>query len=187
MSFPLSEQDRAVVLATLEEIRSEPPPSNRAGQGCVMALPGFLLLLVFPIVGRMMGIQGGAAAVVLILGGVLLVVGLALWFTAGGAERGRATAAAEAALRVLEDRGQDGETYLRAATLLLCNAYATHGPSTVQSFDFGVGASRLGAQRERVMAVEEVLLGEGAIYPVFTSQEPDTEDTGRRAGGDPQP
>lgn len=170
MNAPLSENDRRTVLETLAEIRSEPPPRNYAGVGCVMALPGFVLLLVFPMVGRLLDVSSALATGVLITGGVLLVVGLILWYTAGGLQRGHAIAAAEAALRTLESGEEDREVLLRAATLLLCNAYATYGPATAQAFDFAVAGRRMGPRLALVMGVEEVLLGESAIYPVFTGE-----------------
>lgn len=168
MSEILRDVDRRVVRETLDEIRAEPAPRSLAGVGCVMALPGFLLLLVFPLVARKLAVASGPATAVLVVGGVLLVVGLGLWFSAGGFVRGRFIAAAEAALRTLEKGEKEREVLLRAATLLLCNAYATYGPSTAETFDFAEGRRRLGPRLDLVMAVEEVLLAEGVIYPVFT-------------------
>lgn len=168
MSHPLSDEDRRAVLETLGEIRASPPPRQWAGPGCIMALPGFLLLLVVPVLGRRFGLPTGAAVTLLVVGGALLVVGLVLWFSAGGLVRGHVMTAAEAALRVLESADDDRDVLLRAATLLLCNAWATHGPSTVEAFDFTAARARLGARLELVTEVESVLLDEGAIYPVFT-------------------
>lgn len=168
VSAPLTEQDRRAVLGTLEEIRSAPPPRDLAGVGCVMALPGFVLLLVVPVLGRRLGLPAGAAVPVLVVGGALLIVGLVLWLTAGGFVRGRSIAAAEAALRTLEAGDDDREVLLRAATLLLCHAYATYGPSTAEAFDFGAARARIGPRLELVTAVEGVLLEKGEIYPVFT-------------------
>jgi hypothetical protein len=169
VSAPLPEQDRRTVLEALREIRASPPPRNWAGPGCVMTLPGFVLLLVLPVVGKRLDVGPGVATPLIVLGGVLLVVGLVLWLSAGGFARGHVTAAAEAALRTLEAGDEDREVLLRAATLLLCNAYATRGPSTVEAFDFGAARGRLGPRLELVAAVEAVLLEEGAICPVFTS------------------
>ncbi len=136
-----------------------------------MALPGFALLLVVPLLARRIGLASGAAVPLLVAGGALLVVGLVLWFGAGGFARGRVTAAAEAALRVLEAGDEEREVLLRAATLLLCHAWATHGPSTVEAFDFATARARVGDRLDLVTAVERVLLAEGAIYPVFTPDE----------------
>lgn len=172
MDLPLRDNDRAAVLDTLAEIRAAPPPRNWAGVGCVTALPGFTLLLVFPVVGRKFGVDPTLATAVLVVGGFLLLVGLVLWFTAGGFVRGHTIAAAEAALRTLESGEEDRGVLLRAATLLLCNAYATHGPSTAEAFDFQEGRRRLGARLPLVEAVEAILLAEGAIYPVFTDPPP---------------
>ena len=105
----------------------------------------------------------------LVLGGVLLVVGIVLSVGAGGFARGHVTAAAEAALRTLEAGDEDREVLLRAATLLLCNAWASYGPSTVEAFDFAAARVRLGPMLSLVSEVEGVLLEEGVIYPVFTA------------------
>ncbi|MDP2956285.1 MAG: hypothetical protein Q8N53_07680 [Longimicrobiales bacterium] len=168
MSSPLPDRDRLLVLETLQEIRSAPPPRSLAGLGCVMALPSFFLVLVFPVVGRRLDVSSALATTVLVIGGALLVVGLLLWFTAGGFVRGHTIAAAEAALRTLEAGDEDRDVLLRAATLLLCNAYATYGPSTAEAFDFEAARARLGPRLELVLAVEGILLKEGATYPVFT-------------------
>ena len=169
MREPLRDTERLVVRETLRELREAPAPRNLAGVGCVMALPAFVVLLVFPMVGRWLGVDAGQAKLVLIPAGLILLVGLLLWFTAGGFARGHVTAAAEAALRTLEAGDDDADVLLRAATLLLLNAYATYGPSTTEAFDFGAARRRLGARLDLVLAVERLLLEDGAIYPVFTT------------------
>ncbi|MHB1192163.1 MAG: hypothetical protein ACYC6F_03875 [Longimicrobiales bacterium] len=168
MSSSLSEQDRRAVLDTLGEIRASPPARDWSRPGCLMALPG-LLLLVLPVAGKGLGLTSGLVTPLLVLGGVLLVVGIVLRLGAGGFARGHVTAAAEAALRALEAGDEDREVLLRAATLLLCNAWAAYGPSTVEAFDFAAARARLGPRLTLVTEVEGILLEEGAIYPVFTA------------------
>lgn len=160
-------------MEALDEIRAAPPMRDWAGTGRAMALPGLALLLVIPVVGKELGLGPVVATPLLVIGGVLLVVGIVLGLSAGGFARGHFTAAAEAALRTLEAEDEDREVLLRAATLLLCNAWATYGPSTVAALDFGAARRRLGARLELVTAVEDVLLEEGAIHPVFTLVEGD--------------
>lgn len=169
MTPPLTDADRLVARGTLEEIRATPPPRSWAGVGCVLALPGFVLLLVFPVVARRFALGAGVATPVLVVGISLLVVGLLLWFTAGGFVRRSAAAAAEAALRTLEGDEDDRELLLRGATLLLTHAYATQGPATARTFDLDAARRRLGGRLELVVAVERFLLDEGAIHPVFTA------------------
>lgn len=139
-----------------------------------MALPGFAILLIFPVVGRMMDLGSGIATVVLIVGGALVVVGVVLWFSAGGFVRGHAQAAAEAALRTLEGGEEDREVLLRAATLLVVNGYATYGPTTATAVDVAKARTRLGKHLGLVEAVEGLLLEEGAAYPLFTMPEPES-------------
>jgi len=164
----LSESDRGIVREALDEIRATPSPVDRAPLGCAIALPGFAILLVFPMVGRMVDLGSGVATVALGLGGLLVVVGVVLWFSAGGFVRGHAVAAAEAALRTLESGEEDREVLLRAATLLVVNAYATYGPTTSTAVDVDKARTRLGKHLGLAEAVEGMLLEEGAAYPIFT-------------------
>ncbi len=129
------------------------------------------MLLVFPVVARLLDVTSGVATAVISAAIVLLVVGLVLWFTAGGFVRGHAVAAAEAAIRTLEgwraDAG-DREEALRAATLLLMNALASYGPTTSEAFPVEEARRRIAHMMPLVLAVERELLAREAIYPVFT-------------------
>lgn len=179
MNEQLSGPDRDVVREAFAELEATPRPADRAPLGCVIALPGFLLLLVFPVIGKMMNVGPGVAEIVIGGGVLLLVVGLGIWFTAGGMVRKHASAAAEAALRQLAAPDEsDREVLLRAAALLLANTYTTYGPSKVASTDFNAARSRLGERVDLVMAVERLLLEDEAIYPAFT-----TGEGGAREGG----
>ena len=171
MNIPLSDIERRIVREALDEIRATPSPVDRAPLGCAIALPGFAVLLIFPVVGRMLGLGSAVATLALILGGVLVVVGVVLWFSAGGFVRGHALAAAEAALRTLEADDEDQEVLLRAATLLVVNGYATYGPTTSTAVDVDKARTRLGKHLGMVEAVERLLLEEGAAYPIFTKSE----------------
>ncbi|HSG09461.1 MAG TPA: hypothetical protein VLA36_13960 [Longimicrobiales bacterium] len=171
MNMLLSDIERRIVHEALDEIRATPSPVDRAPLGCAIALPGFAVLLVFPVVGRMLGLGSGVATLALILGGALVVVGVVLWFSAGGFVRGHALAAAEAALRALEADDEDREVLLRAATLLVVNGYATYGPTTSTAVDVDKARVRLGKHLGMVEAVERLLLEEGAAYPIFTKSD----------------
>jgi hypothetical protein len=168
VTIPLSDTDRRIIDEALNEIRSTPSPVDRAPLGCTIALPGFAILLVLPVVGRMVSLGSAVGTVALGVGGVLVVVGVVLWFSAGGFVRGHAQAAAEAALRTLEGGEDDREVLLRAATLLVVNAYATYGPTSSSSVDVDRARARLGKHLGLVEAVEGLLLEEGAAYPIFT-------------------
>jgi len=172
---PLPEADRRIVREALDEIRATPSPVDRAPLGCAIALPGFAILLIFPVVGRMLALGSGVATLALTLGGALVVVGVVLWFSAGGFVRGHAQAAAEAALRTLEANDEDRDVLLRAATLLVVNGYATYGPTTSTAVDVDKARARVGRHLGMVEAVESLLLEEGAAYPIFTKgEEPPT-------------
>lgn len=167
----LSEADLAVVLEALEELRAAPPPRDLAPIGCVMGLPGVLLLLVLPIAGRRLGIAAGAAAVVASAGILLLLAGLVLWYAAPGQARAHAVAASEAALRRLEawdPRTGEREEALRAATLLVRSGHAIHGGSRARVLDPDEARRRLGAMTVLVEAVEEALVDAGGALRLFT-------------------
>ncbi len=167
----LSEADLAVVLEALEELRAAPPPRDLAPIGCVMGLPGVLLLLVLPIAGRRLGITNGAAAVVAGVGIVLLLFGLALWYASPGQARAHAVAASEAALRRLEawdPRTGAREEALRAATLLVRSGHAIHGGSPARVVDTDEARRRLGPMTVLVEDVEEALVDAGGALRLFT-------------------
>jgi len=171
VSLPLQESDRRIVHDALDEIRATPSPVDRAPLGCALALPGFAIVLVFPVVARMMSLGSAVATVALGLGGILVVVGVVLWFSAGGFVRSHAQAAAEAALRRLEGGEEDREVLLRAATLLVVNGYAFYGPTTSTAVDVDQARVRMGKHLGIVEAVEELLMEEGAAYPLFTRRD----------------
>jgi hypothetical protein len=177
----LSEADLAVVREALEDLRAAPPPRDLAPIGCVVGLPGVLLLLVLPIAGRRLGLQAGAATLVVVAGIVLLAVGLALWYAAPGQAHAHAVAAAEAALRRLEawDLGAgDRREALRAATLLVRSGHSIHGATPRLAVDPQEARVRLGAMVALVEAVEEALLDAGGALPLFTSPRRGPEGAG---------
>lgn len=170
----LGEEDLAVVHEALEDLRAAPPPRDLAPIGCVLGLPGVLLLLVLPIAGRRLGLQAGEATVFVVTGIVLLGVGLVLWYSAPGQAHAHAVAAAEAALRRLEawdPRAGDRREALRAATLLVRSGHSIHGATPRLAVDPDRARARLGAMSVLVEAVEEALLEEGGALPLFTAWE----------------
>jgi hypothetical protein len=170
VTHQLNDRDRLAVRDALEEILAD-QPRDLASLGCLVVLPGVLILLVVPVVGRLLGLASGLATGAIVAGVILLVVGIAMWLGAPGLIRGRSTAAAEAALRQLEQGEEDREVMLRAATLLLTHAHATVGATTSLSLSVGEARERLGALLPLVVEVERFLLEEEQIYPAFTAEE----------------
>jgi len=162
-----SEPDRAVVREALEDIRAG-RPADRTSTGCVVALPGFAILLVFPVAGRILGAGQGVATAVLVAGFAFLLVGMVLWFTAAGQRRRHAVAAAEAALRTLESGEDDRTVLLRAATLLLVHAQVPQGRDLAWTFDPVKARARIGGRMPLVGEVEGFLVEQAEIYPVFS-------------------
>jgi hypothetical protein len=176
VSNQLNDRDRLAVRDAVEEILAD-QPRDLASLGCLVVLPGVLILLVVPVVGRFLGIGSGLATAAIIVGVILLAVGVAMWMGAPRFLRGRSTAAVEAALRQLQQEGEEREVLLRAATLLLTHAHATVGATTSLSLSVDEARRRLGTLLPLVVEVERYLLAEGEIYPVFSSGEGKGEAT----------
>jgi hypothetical protein len=174
VTHQLNDRDRLAVREALEEILAD-QPRDLASLGCLVVLPGVLILLVVPVVVRLLGIGSGLATAAIVAGVILLVVGITMWMGAPGLIRGRSTAAAEAALRQLEQGEEDREVMLRAAALLLTHAHATVGATTSLSLSVDDARKRLGVMLPLVVEVEHFLLAEGQIYPVFTVEEGEAE------------
>jgi len=163
----LTDGDRLVVREARREIVENPLPASRGPLGCLVALGGGVILLVWPAVAdRIPG--GGFAAPFVLLSATLLLLGGIVWsFFGGSTGRAAAGAAVEAALRQLESGDGDREANLRAATLLLTHAYVTQGPTTTGTFDPVEVSGRLGDARPLVLAVERYLVEDVGAYPVF--------------------
>lgn len=171
MPAPLSPEERAVVDEAVADVLAGPRPTDRGPLGCLMAMPGFLILVVAPLMAPRLNVPDVVGTAILIAGGALLVIGLVLHFSAGRFARGHYMAAAEAGMRGLEawdPETDDREEALRGATLLLLNAMAAHGAAPTASFDVDEGRERIGALMPMVEAVEEYLVAQGSTYRVFT-------------------
>ena len=177
MPAALTPEEAAVVDEAVADILSGPRPRDRGPLGCLLAMPGFVVLLVAPLMSPRLGIPGAVGTAVLVAGGALLVIGLVLHFSSGRFVRTHHMAAAEAGLRGLEawdPDTDDKEEALRGATLVLLNAMAAHGAMPMATFDFEEGRRRLGPLMPMVEAVEEYLVQRGSSYRVFT-EDPDDE------------
>lgn len=164
----LTEADRRLIRETVDEVQGSPPPTVIARYGIPSVLLGGLLLFVWP---RVSGtVPGGdfVSPFVTLCAVVLLLAGPALTLLGVGGGGRAATAAVEAALVRLRDPESDGETLVRAATILILHAYVRRGPATVEVFDTEEVRSTLGRHFGLVMAVEQYLVQEGKAYPAFT-------------------
>ncbi len=171
MPVSLSPEERAVVDEAVADVLAGPRPTDQGSVGCLMAMPGFLILVVAPLMAPRLNLPGIVGTAVLIAGGTLLVIGLVLHFSAGRFARGHYMAAAEAGMRGLETWDpeiDDREEALRGATLVLLNAMAAQGAAPSPSFDVHEGRERIGPLMPMVEAVEEYLVAQGSSYRVFT-------------------
>ena len=167
----LNDRDRMIVGEARAEIRDAPLPESRGPVGCIGALLGVGVLLVWPQLIDF--IPGGdfLSPFVMLLGVVLVVGGIVSSFFVGKKTRS-AHAAVEAALRQLESEtsalsSEERETTLRAATLLISHAFISDGPSTVAGFDRAEAATRIGPAMGLVLGVQGVLEGELGVWIPF--------------------
>ena len=171
MPASLGPEERAVVDEAVADVLAGPRPTDRGPVGCLMAMPGFLILVVAPLMAPRLDLPVVVGTMVLIAGGALLVIGLVLHFSAGRFARGHYMTAAEAGMRGLEawdPETDDREDALRGATLVLLNAMAALGAAPTASIDIEKGRERIGALMPMVEAVEEYLVAQGSSYRVFT-------------------
>jgi hypothetical protein len=169
----LNDRDRMIVREARTEIRETPLPESRGPVGCLGAILGAGVLLVWPQLIDV--IPGGdfLSPFVMLLGVVLVVGGIVSSFFVGKKTRS-AHAAVEAALRQLESEAStaalssdERETALRAATLLISHAFISDGPSTVEGFDRAEAATRIGPAMGLVLGVQGVLEGELGVWIPF--------------------
>ena len=169
----LTDLDRMVVTEARAEIQDTPLPESRGPVGCVAALLGAGVLVVWP---RLVGVVPGGDFVspFVVLAGVVLVVGGFVSSFFVGRKTRSAHAAVEAALRQLESdapgsvlSGDDRETALRAATLLISHAFISDGPSTVEGFDREEAATRIGPAMPLVLGAQGVLEEELGVWIPF--------------------
>jgi len=170
----LNDRDRMIVHEARAEIRATPLPESRGPSGCVGALLGVGVLLVWPqLIDFVPG--GDFASPFVVLAGVVLVVGGIVSSFFVGKKTRSAHAAVEAALRQLESdvtstavSGEERETALRAATLLISHAFISDGPTTVEGFHRDEAATRIGAAMALVLGVQGVLEEELGVWIPFT-------------------
>jgi hypothetical protein len=172
----LDPERRRRVLELAAAARAQPAGRDWSAMGCAGLVITVAGLTLVPSVAWLVGPGGGRIAVVVLgaLALVSLLVGL-LGTTLGLAPLHRRVEAAVEALAGPEGRAGDPppDAALEAAVTLLVNAHHAPGPYTAEIFDAVDVARRLGPALPLVIAVEEVLLEEGAVYPVFTPVRPE--------------
>ncbi len=165
----LTERDLLVIRETIADIESAPPPTDMGHLGCPAAILGGLLLVAWPKLLELLPAAGFFTPFVMLAAVLMMIGGPVAAFTAGGFVRGASIAAAEAALRQLESDEDDREVMLRAATLLLMNAFVSSGPGATMAFNPDGVASRIGDSFPLVVAVEKHLIDVVLTHPVFTA------------------
>jgi hypothetical protein len=170
-SAPIGPQEGAAILADLRRLRAGPAPPSPTAAGCIAALIAAAGLMALPFAAPRIPLSSGLAWGLGIALAVVVVVGSLLSVFGEGFVRGAITTDAEAAIEELVAEFPDGDAgRMRAAAVrILAGAYASTGPTTVETFDAAKVAVRLGAALPYVRRIERYLLDKKEIYPVFTN------------------
>ena len=159
----LSEWDRRVVRDAHAELEASPTPTVLSPfLALAAALAGGLILAAWLTFRDVVPAASFLAPFVMLFGVLLSLGGVfALVAALRGGSRAHAIAG-DAALRRLVTEGEDRETRLRAAVLLICSGAAAAG-----GFDPADVAIRLGSARPLVESVERLLVEERGIDPLL--------------------
>ena len=163
----LSQEDIAIVEAARAELREMPLPPAMGQWGCLAAVAGVLVLIVWPPLLDAAPSASFFTPFAMLFAIVAVVGGPVVLLTGGHSGRNAARAAIEASLRVLEDPDVNREEFLRAATVLLDRAYVSQGPSTDRMVDPIEARARVGDRIELVLEVERHFVAEYDDWPVF--------------------
>ncbi|MCZ6879229.1 MAG: hypothetical protein O7G29_13935 [Acidobacteria bacterium] len=159
--------DPRQIIAALTAVRNRPPPRDPSSMGCIGAIVAAVALALLPLVARWTALSSTALWGIGIALGVTVLGGGLLGFFGSGFVRGAVAGDAEEAI-----------DQLVAAVRILDQSTVSTGPVTVETFDSGEVAVRLGDALAYVLQVERILLQRKEIYPCFTLLEP--------AFGDPE-
>ncbi len=130
-------------------------------------------LALLPFAWRWLDLTGGVLWAIGIGLGLVSLLGAALGTYGGMFYRGAIATDVEEAIEELVVEWPDGDptVILGAAIRILDESTVSTGPVTVETFNAGVVATRLGPALDYVLAIERFLLERQEIYPVFTIHE----------------
>jgi hypothetical protein len=165
------------ILAEWDRLQAEPPPRNLRAVGCLTVIAAVALFFALPFLAKLTGLgtsgafRTGAFWVLVIA----FLAGLFFALFTGSGVHGRARVRAEESLEWLATHaGSDADPAERrrhAVTLLY--SHAVHdGPTLSTTFDAREAAQRLGGSLAYVLEVEQVLVSERALAPVFSQGAP---------------
>ncbi|MCH1571900.1 MAG: hypothetical protein L7S64_11200 [Longimicrobiales bacterium] len=167
----LTLEELAIAEAARAELLETPLPPAMGQVGCLAAIAGVLVLVVWPPVVEALPLLSFFTPFMMLFA-VLGVVGGPVFLMFGGQSgRNAARAAIEASLRVFEDANADRDELLRAAAVLLERAYISQGPSTELIMDVAEARDRVGAGLGLVLEVERHFSQRFGSWPVFDSSE----------------
>jgi len=167
----LTLEELAIAEAARAELLETPLPPAMGQVGCLAAIAGVLVLVVWPPVVEALPLLSFFTPFMMLFA-VLGVVGGPVFLMFGGQSgRNAARAAIEASLRVFEDANADRDELLRAAAVLLERAYISEGPSTELIMDVAEARDRVGAGLGLVLEVERHFSQRFGSWPVFDSSE----------------
>ncbi|MDG2283437.1 MAG: hypothetical protein P8L45_09960 [Longimicrobiales bacterium] len=167
----LTLEELAIAEAARAELLETPLPPAMGQLGCLAAIAGVVVLVVWlPVVDALPALSFFTPFVMLFA--VLGAVGGPVFLMFGGQSgRNAGRAAIEASLRVFEDANADRDELLRAAAVLLERAYISRGPSTELIIDVAEARDRVGEGLGLVLEVERHFAERFGSWPVFDSSE----------------
>ncbi len=172
--------DPRQIIAALTAVRNRPPPRDPSWMGCIGAIVATVALALLPLVAGWTALSSTALWAIGIALGVTVLGGGLLGIFGSGFFRGAVAGDAEEAIDQLVAAYPYGDPaiLLQATVRILAQSTVSTGPTTVETFDSGEVAVRLGDALAYVLQVERILLQRKEIYPCFTLLEP--------AFGDPE-
>jgi hypothetical protein len=162
----LETTERLAAIAEWHRLAAERGPPERKPVGCLVMIVAVVAAIAAPPLLGWIGLQLSQDARSLLLAVLCLAFlgGLLVWLFAQG-KYGRYVQGAEAALEALAG----GKADVKNAVALIFYAYCSDGPSLSSTFKPEEARAKLGAALPYVIEVEQALLSELKIYPVFTS------------------
>ena len=166
--------DPRQIMAALTAVRNRPPPRDPSSMGCIGAILAILAIALLPLVAGWTALSSTALWGIGIALGIMMLAGGLLGFFGSGFVRGAVAGDAEEAIEQLVAAYPDGDPAIlrQAAVRILDQSTVSTGPATVETFDSGEVAVRLGDALAYVLKVERILLQRKEIYPCFTSLGP---------------
>ena len=175
---PIGDTEASAIISDLAAFRDQPPPSDPASGGCVVAIVSIITIVFMPFIGRAFELSGDVMFVLGVMLGLAALAGGLVGIFGGGLASRRVSADVERAVGVLLAEYPEGDEarYRAAAVNILDGAYHPRGPTTVRTFEADDLRGQLAEALSYVERMESFLLEREEIYPVFTMSASDGDE-----------